>query len=160
MIGAAVLLFGDRTAIDGADGVRNMTLGAIGATVLYVIAFATGTGIFRPSLAPISRPATSCTRAAAPSVTVATARLWASPGRRTRDFRGMHRSDIEWISLGSNRYQEEVGPTYGDAEKEITAVMPEFAESLTEREIAQVAAFERHRFGGADEDTALTDCGL
>lgn len=67
---------------------------------------------------------------------------------------------IEWITLGSNRYQEEVGPTYGDAEKEITAVMPGFAESLTEVEIAQVAVFERHRFGGADEDEALTDCGL
>jgi hypothetical protein len=49
VIGAAVLLFGDRMATDGgAGGVRNMTLGAIGATVLYVIAFATGTGIFRP----------------------------------------------------------------------------------------------------------------
>jgi mono/diheme cytochrome c family protein len=67
---------------------------------------------------------------------------------------------IEWITLGSNRYQEEVGPTYGDAEKEITAVMPGFAESLTEVEIAQVAAFERHRFGEADENEALTDCGL
>jgi hypothetical protein len=49
VIGAAVLLFGDRTATDeGARGARNMTLGAIGATLLYVIAFATGTGIFRP----------------------------------------------------------------------------------------------------------------
>lgn len=49
VIGAAVLLFGDRAATeDNAGGVRTMTLGAIGATVLYVIAFATGTGIFRP----------------------------------------------------------------------------------------------------------------
>lgn len=67
---------------------------------------------------------------------------------------------IEWISLGSNRYSEEVGPAYGDTDKEITAVMPGFEESLTELEIAQVAAFERHRFGGADEDAALSDCGL
>ena len=49
VIGAAVLLFGDRVAIDQAvGGVRNLALAAVGATVLYVIAFATGTGIFRP----------------------------------------------------------------------------------------------------------------
>ena len=45
VIGAAVVLFGE--GADGA-GVRNMTLAAAGATILYVIAFATGTGIFRP----------------------------------------------------------------------------------------------------------------
>jgi hypothetical protein len=32
----------------GGDGSRNVSLFAVGATVLYVIAFATGTGIFRP----------------------------------------------------------------------------------------------------------------
>lgn len=49
VIGAAVLLFGDRVATDqAAGGARNLALAAVGATVLYVIAFATGTGIFRP----------------------------------------------------------------------------------------------------------------
>lgn len=41
VFGAAMLLF-------GGEGSRNVALFAVGATVLYVIAFATGTGIFRP----------------------------------------------------------------------------------------------------------------
>jgi len=49
VVGAAVLLFGDRIATDeGAGGVRTLALAAVGATLLYIIAFATGTGIFRP----------------------------------------------------------------------------------------------------------------
>jgi hypothetical protein len=50
VIGAAVLLFGESIGTDdsGASGVRTLALGAIGAVVIYVIAFATGTGIFRP----------------------------------------------------------------------------------------------------------------
>ncbi|HEY6635348.1 MAG TPA: cytochrome c [Acidimicrobiia bacterium] len=67
---------------------------------------------------------------------------------------------VEWISLGSQRFQEEIGETYGDTDKEITAVMPEFGQSLTETEIAQVAAFERHRFGGEDPASAMAGCGL
>ena len=65
-----------------------------------------------------------------------------------------------WISLGSQRWKEEVGPTYGDDGKEITAVMPAFSESLSEAEIAQVAAFERHQFGGDSEEEVLSDCEL
>lgn len=45
VIGAAVVMFGE--ASEGSS-VRNMSVAAVGATVLYVIAFATGTGIFRP----------------------------------------------------------------------------------------------------------------
>lgn len=41
VFGAAMLLF-------GGEGSRNVTLFAIGTTVLYVIAFATTTGVFRP----------------------------------------------------------------------------------------------------------------
>jgi hypothetical protein len=49
VIGAAILLFGDGLVGDnGAAEVRNLALGAIAAVVTYVIAFATGTGIFRP----------------------------------------------------------------------------------------------------------------
>jgi hypothetical protein len=49
VFGAAVLLFGDVMVTKTATvGVRNLALGAIGAVVIYVIAFATGTGIFRP----------------------------------------------------------------------------------------------------------------
>lgn len=67
---------------------------------------------------------------------------------------------IEWITLGTERYRAEIGPAFGDADKAITGVMPEFATSLTGTEIAQVAAFERHQFGGAGADDALDDCGL
>lgn len=67
---------------------------------------------------------------------------------------------IEWITLGSDRYRDERGPTYGDTDKEITSVMPEFGKTLSEREIAAVAAFERHRFGGDEEAVAAGDCGL
>jgi mono/diheme cytochrome c family protein len=67
---------------------------------------------------------------------------------------------IEWITLGSERYRAEVASVYGDPGKEILGGMPEFASSLTEIEIAQVAAFERHQFGGVAADDALDDCGL
>lgn len=38
--------------------------------------------------------------------------------------------------------------------------MPSFAASLSPEQIAAAAAFERVRFGGADPDTTLVDCGL
>jgi hypothetical protein len=44
VFGGALLVFGD----DNTTGVRNLSMAAIGATALYVIAFATTTGIFRP----------------------------------------------------------------------------------------------------------------
>lgn len=46
VFGAVLLSFGDRAA--GSDRVLPIAWFALGATVLYVIAFATGTGIFRP----------------------------------------------------------------------------------------------------------------
>lgn len=67
---------------------------------------------------------------------------------------------IEWITVGSARHQTEVGPTYGDQGKEITGVMPGFGTSLSDGEIARVAAFERHEFGGAAEEDARADCGV
>jgi hypothetical protein len=45
VVGVALLMFGDE---DHADRANTLALATIGATVLYVIAFATGTGIFRP----------------------------------------------------------------------------------------------------------------
>lgn len=67
---------------------------------------------------------------------------------------------IRWIAIGSARHNAEVGPTYGDTAKEITGVMPPFDSVLSEEQIAQVAAFERFRFGGVEESTALEQCGL
>lgn len=67
---------------------------------------------------------------------------------------------IRWVGMGSERHKEEVGPVYGDTGKEITGIMPSFESVLTATEIAQVAAFERHRFGGADSEVVQADCGL
>ena len=65
-----------------------------------------------------------------------------------------------WVTLGSERWQEEVGAVYGAQGKEITAIMPSFEAVLTEEEIRQVAAFERVRFGGGEMAAVLADCGL
>ena len=65
-----------------------------------------------------------------------------------------------WVTLGSTGWRDQVGPNYGDTNKPVTQGMPAFAGSLTEEQIAAVAAFERVRFGGATPDEALVDCGL
>lgn len=65
-----------------------------------------------------------------------------------------------WITLGTARWKDEVGPTYGATDKEVTKVMPSFENVLTATEIAQVAAFERLSFGSASADDSLADCGL
>lgn len=67
---------------------------------------------------------------------------------------------IRWVTIGSERHKKDVGPVYGDTGKEITGIMPSFESVLTATEIAQVAAFERHRFGGADSEVVQADCGL
>ncbi len=67
---------------------------------------------------------------------------------------------VAWVTLGSERHRTEVGPSYGDTDKPITGVMPSFGESLTPDEIARVAAYERHRFAGADAEATLVDCGV
>lgn len=65
-----------------------------------------------------------------------------------------------WIALGSEEWKTAVGPTYGAENTEITDVMPGQGGNLTEREIAEVAAFERVEYGGGDPDEVLADCGL
>jgi mono/diheme cytochrome c family protein len=66
----------------------------------------------------------------------------------------------QWITLGSKRWEEEVGPTYGAPNKEITAVMPGMESTLSEDEIQQVAAYERTVIGGGEREAVLADCGL
>ncbi len=61
-----------------------------------------------------------------------------------------------WVALGSEQWKEQVGPRLGD--REITGVMPPFGQVLTEAEIAQVAAYQRHAFAGEPEDAALAAC--
>lgn len=65
-----------------------------------------------------------------------------------------------WITLGTARWKDEVGPTYGATNKEVTKVMPSFETVLTATEISQVASFERLSFGGSPSDDALADCGF
>ena len=67
---------------------------------------------------------------------------------------------VQWVTIGSQRWQEEVGPVYGAPGREITAVMPSFESILTDAEIQQVASFERFRFGGAEMGAVLADCGF
>lgn len=67
---------------------------------------------------------------------------------------------MKWVTIGSERHKAEVGPAYGDTGKEVTGIMPEFESVLTAEEIAQVAAFERTQFGGAETEATLADCGL
>lgn len=67
---------------------------------------------------------------------------------------------LQWITLGSARWQTEVSPTYGTPEKEITGAMPSFETTLTDTQIRQVAAFERSRYGGSAQPVALMECGL
>ena len=67
---------------------------------------------------------------------------------------------IRWVTLGSTRWQDEVGPTYGATDKVIDRVMPGWGETLSAEEIAQVAAFERIRYGGGDEQAVIADCGI
>lgn len=66
----------------------------------------------------------------------------------------------QWVTLGSERWKEEVGPVYGAPGKEITAIMPSFEAILTEEEIQEVASFERFRFGAGEMAAVLTDCGI
>ncbi|MGH8912455.1 MAG: c-type cytochrome [Acidimicrobiia bacterium] len=63
---------------------------------------------------------------------------------------------IEWVTLGSAGFSG----TYGDTNKPLAGGMPTFGNSLTAEQIASVAAFERVRFGGANPDEVLADCGL
>jgi mono/diheme cytochrome c family protein len=67
---------------------------------------------------------------------------------------------IQWITLGSEKWKTEIGSSYGATNKPIDKVMPEFGAQLTPREIAAVAAFERTTYGGLDRGTVESDCGF
>lgn len=65
----------------------------------------------------------------------------------------------KWISLGSEGWKKNVGDTYGATDKPIDKVMPTFNQ-LSETQLAQVAVYERVRFGGGDLETERNACGL
>ena len=69
---------------------------------------------------------------------------------------------IEWVTLATGGFQDAGIDTYGDLAKTVGGVgfMPGFASTNTAEEIAAVVAFERIRFGGADPDETLVECGL
>ena len=67
---------------------------------------------------------------------------------------------IEWVSLGSAGFSQAGRDTYGDTQKPVTQGMPGFASPLSPEQIAAVVAFERVRFGGADQAAVGIDCGL
>ena len=69
---------------------------------------------------------------------------------------------IEWVTLATGGFQEAGIDTYGDLAATVGGggFMPGFATSNTVEEIAAVVAFERIRFGGADPDQTLIECGL
>jgi len=64
---------------------------------------------------------------------------------------------IEWVRLGSAGFPG----GYGDTNKPHgPAAMPAFGSSLNDEQLASVTAFERVRFGGANPEEVLADCGL
>ena len=69
---------------------------------------------------------------------------------------------IEWVAQATGGFQEAGIDTYGDLAKPVGGggFMPGFATSNTAEEIAAVVAFERIRYGGADPDETLIECGL
>jgi mono/diheme cytochrome c family protein len=66
---------------------------------------------------------------------------------------------IRWIQLGSERWKNEVGPTYGSQNTVIDKVMPSF-DSLDDQALRRVAMYERVRFGGGDPESERAACGL
>ncbi len=69
---------------------------------------------------------------------------------------------IEWVTLATGGFQNAGETTYGDLAKSVGGggFMPGFATSNSPEEIASVVSFERIRFGGADPDQTLMECGL
>ena len=65
----------------------------------------------------------------------------------------------KWISLGSVRWKEQVGETYGANASAVKGAMPAFND-LTDRQLGQIAMYERVRFGGADQEAESAACGL
>ncbi|UCG41512.1 MAG: c-type cytochrome [Acidimicrobiia bacterium] len=66
---------------------------------------------------------------------------------------------IEWISLGSEGWQQTYGSAYGATNQPIEGAMPAF-DSLNRLELAQVAVYERVRFGGGELADELATCGF
>ena len=68
---------------------------------------------------------------------------------------------VVWVRLGTQAFGAEVGSTYGDLAKPVGGggVMPGFSQ-LSDDELRGVVLYERVRWGGVDEATALVNCRL
>jgi Cytochrome C oxidase, cbb3-type, subunit III len=68
----------------------------------------------------------------------------------------------EWVTLGTAGFRAAGRATYGDSGKPVGGggTMPTFGDKLTDEQLKSVVSFERVRFGGADPDQTLADCGL
>ena len=67
---------------------------------------------------------------------------------------------VLWVTLGSQNWLEQVGPTYGAGSRAPEGVMPGFEGTMTEEQIRLVAAYERADFGGVAEATAFASCSV
>lgn len=67
---------------------------------------------------------------------------------------------VRWVTLGSLRWSEEIGDTYGATGKPVQGGMPENGARLTEEEIEAVTVFERVRYGGQPLADVAADCGV
>jgi mono/diheme cytochrome c family protein len=67
---------------------------------------------------------------------------------------------VRWVRLGSSRWEEEVGPTYGATGREVKGGMPGYESSFSDSEIRLVTAWHRYRFGGQDPQQAAEACGV
>ena len=90
----------------------------------------------------------------------------AASGRRYRGGAvlttfGSCEDHVTWVRLGTQGWAAEVGDTYGDSGKPVGGggTMPGFS-TLSDEQLRSVAYFERVRFGGANPEEALADCGL
>lgn len=72
---------------------------------------------------------------------------------------GQCNTQIEWIGIGTAGWPDS---TYGANAKPVggDGLMPGFAASLSEQQLAEVALFERVQFGDQDLADAEIDCGL
>lgn len=69
---------------------------------------------------------------------------------------------LEWVTLGTQGFQNAGRNAYGDTNKPVGGfgMMPGFGSSLSAEQIAAAASYERVRFGGANPDETLVECGL
>jgi len=67
---------------------------------------------------------------------------------------------IEWVTLGSERWQEAYGDTYGATDKPVQGGMPSMEDRFTAEEIAAVVLFERVEYAGLPLEETAADCGI